>query len=109
MSRSISVAVLLLAVQADAFASLNGARTLSSMRHVVHREFPRPSVTFRMKLTDEEVEERLAQLGKGRSGVPSGGQDEQAISGELSGVLQEIGLFVGALALFVIALAVSLS
>ena len=62
-----------------------------------------------MKLTDEEVEARLESLGRSRKGVPRNEPTAAGAEGELSGVLQEIGLFVGALALFVIALTISLS
>jgi len=100
--------VLLLVVQVAAFAPANRLSSVSSVRPCHFSSDSVQPYVLRMKLTDEEVQERLAQLGKSRTGIPSEPK-AAAGGGELSGVLQEIGLFVGALALFVIALTISLS
>ena len=85
---------------------------------------PRPSVAVRfgssrhsseaaahlytMKLSDEEIEEKLAQLGQRRGRPKSEWMDEEPGTALDAGILQEIGLFAGALALFFVALFFSL-
>ena len=105
MGSAIATTLMLLVATHGAAAYVPRACPQRRLRASVAAHTSRPAF---MKLTDEEVEARLESLGRSRKGVRAG--DEPAAGGgELSGVLQEIGLFVGALALFVVALTISLS